>query len=214
MPTAGTLSIVSGSATLCIGGTVTYASNGDAGGAWSSSKPSVATVDPSTGVVTAVAQGTANIIYTVSSGCNSPVSASATVTVNRNANAGAITGANTICVGAQVSYSSSGDAGTWSSDNTGVATVNASTGIVKGISGGTANIIYTVTSGCNAPVSVSQQITVSSPGGVADPGTITGPVSVCASTPGNVYSIDPCTKSKCYFVCVDRTCRMDYCRCQ
>ena len=189
--TAGTLSIVSGSATLCIGGTVSYSSNGDAGGTWSSSKPSVATVDPSTGMVTAVAQGTANIIYTVSSGCNSPVSASATVTVNRNANAGSITGANTICVGAQVSYSSSGDAGTWSSDNTGVATVNASTGIVKGIGGGTANITYTVTSGCNAPVSVSQPITVSSPGGVADPGTISGPVSVCASTSGNVYSIDP-----------------------
>jgi len=43
----------------------TYSSNGDGGGAWSSTNTSVATVNTGTGVVTAVAAGTTDIVYTV-----------------------------------------------------------------------------------------------------------------------------------------------------
>uniref|UniRef100_UPI0013C4DE2D Ig-like domain-containing protein n=1 Tax=Flavisolibacter nicotianae TaxID=2364882 RepID=UPI0013C4DE2D len=63
---------VSGTTPLCIGGTATFTSNGDAGGSWSSSDATVASVDPTTGLVTALKAGTTNIIYTVSSGCNAP----------------------------------------------------------------------------------------------------------------------------------------------
>src|SRR5205085_12298972 len=75
---------VSGNSPICIGATAQYSSNGDAGGTWSSSSPSVATVIPSTGVVTAVAAGTTNIIYSLSCGQQ----AQATVTVNPNVSAG------------------------------------------------------------------------------------------------------------------------------
>ncbi|PSJ71561.1 hypothetical protein C7N43_38695, partial [Sphingobacteriales bacterium UPWRP_1] len=78
--TAGT---ISGTSPLCLGGTATFSSTGGtAGGTWSSDNTGVATVDPSSGLVTAQGQGTANITYTVNTGCGSPVSASASVTVN------------------------------------------------------------------------------------------------------------------------------------
>jgi len=56
---------VSGTSPICIGAATTYSSNGDGGGAWSSTNTSVAIVNPGTGVVTAVAAGTTDIVYTV-----------------------------------------------------------------------------------------------------------------------------------------------------
>src|SRR6185436_17414222 len=124
--TAGT---VSGSTPICIGATTTYTSNGTSGGSWSSTNTSIATVNSSTGLVTAVAAGTTNITYTVSSGCGSPVSSFKTLTVSPNANAGTVSGTSPICNAATTTYTSNGDAGgAWSSTNGSVATVNASTG--------------------------------------------------------------------------------------
>src|SRR5690606_30816611 len=45
---------VSGSNTVCIGSTTPYTSDGSAGGTWSSVTPSVATVNPTTGLVTGI----------------------------------------------------------------------------------------------------------------------------------------------------------------
>ncbi len=74
---------VSGTTPLCLGATATFTSTGGTtGGTWSSDNTGVATVDPSSGLVTAQGQGSANITYTVNTGCGSPVSASAPVTVN------------------------------------------------------------------------------------------------------------------------------------
>ncbi len=64
-PNAGT---VTGTTPLCIGVMATYTSNGDMGGTWTSTNTSVATVNPTTGVVTAVAAGSTNITYTVDGG--------------------------------------------------------------------------------------------------------------------------------------------------
>lgn len=70
---------VSGASPINVGATTTYTSTGTPGGTWSSSNPSVATVN-SSGLVTGVASGTANIIYTVS-GCGGTVSSQANITV-------------------------------------------------------------------------------------------------------------------------------------
>ncbi len=136
---------VSGTSPLNIGGTATYTSNGTAGGTWSSTNTSVATVNATTGFVTAVSAGTTNITYTVNSGCGSPVSAFKTLTVNVPTNAGIVSGTSPLCIGATATYSSNGDAGgTWSSTNTSIATVNATTGSVTAVSAGTTDITYTV----------------------------------------------------------------------
>src|SRR5262249_49521847 len=121
---------VSGASPLCVGATTTYTSNGDGGGSWSSTNTSIATVNYSTGLVTELSAGTTNIIYMVSTGCNSPVSASKNLTVSTDPTPGTVSGTTPLCIGATAMYTSSGTTGgSWSSSNTSVATVN-STGVV------------------------------------------------------------------------------------
>ncbi|MES1181336.1 MAG: Ig-like domain-containing protein, partial [Flavobacterium sp.] len=168
---------VTGTSPLCIGATATYASNGDAGGTWNSSNPSVASVNSSTGFVTALSAGTTNITYTVSNPCGSPGSASKTLTVSPNVSAGTVSGTTPLCVGATAAYTKTGTAGgTWSSTFPSVATVNATTGLVTAVGAGTTDIIYTVNSGCGSPVSSFKTLTVSAN---ASAGTVSGTTPLC-----------------------------------
>ncbi|RYY95790.1 MAG: hypothetical protein EOO11_15060, partial [Chitinophagaceae bacterium] len=122
---------VSGGPNLCVGASSTYSSNGTAGGTWSSANPAIATVNPATGAVTAVAPGTTNIIYTVGTGA-CQATAQAPVTVTATGNAGAVSGGPGLCTGTTATYSSNGNpGGTWSSGNTGIATVDPVTGAYR-----------------------------------------------------------------------------------
>jgi hypothetical protein len=77
-------------------------------------------------------------------GCDSMMVLS--LTINSSPNAGTISGSATICTGASSSLSTNGNAGgVWSSTDVAVASVNSS-GLVLGLSAGTATIRYTVTS--------------------------------------------------------------------
>jgi uncharacterized protein YjdB len=168
---------ISGNSPLCIGNTTNYSSNGDEGGSWSSTNTAVATVNPTTGIVSVVGAGTTNITYTVISGCGSPVSAFKTLTVNPNVNAGTISGSSPLTIGGTSTFTSNGDTGgTWSSGNTGVATVNATTGLVSAVAAGTTNISYTINSGCGSPVSASLPLTVNAP---TNAGTVSGTSPLC-----------------------------------
>jgi hypothetical protein len=71
---------ISGSLSVYTGAT-TALSETVSGGTWSSSSPSVASIDASTGVVTGIAPGTSTITYTVA-GCSGAASATAVVTVS------------------------------------------------------------------------------------------------------------------------------------
>src|SRR5438128_208908 len=68
--------------------------------AWSSSNTLVATIDAVTGLVTAVAVGSCNIIYTITGGCGGTVSALQALTVSPDANAGTVSGTSPLCIGA------------------------------------------------------------------------------------------------------------------
>ena len=107
LPNAGT---ISGLNSVCVNANINLSASGDAGGTWSSLTPGVATVNPGTGVVTGVAQGSATIVYTVGS-VNICGTASATyqVSVNPLANAGTISGTTTICSGLSSTLTSNGN---------------------------------------------------------------------------------------------------------
>src|SRR5205814_3788466 len=136
-----------------------------------------ATVNSSTGFVNAVSAGTTNIVYTVNACNGTPLTASQTLTVNPNANAGTVSGVTPICIGATTTYTTNGDAaGSWSSTNTSVATVNPSTGLITAVAAGTTDITYTVSSGCGSPVSSFKTLTVSAN---VTAGTVSGTSPIC-----------------------------------
>ncbi len=141
LPAGGT---ISGGLFVCTGSTTTLTSS-VTGGVWSSSNASAATVNATTGVVSAVGAGSSIITYTVTSATGCGVDSKTTVTVGDLPDAGTVSGASTLCVGSTAIFTSDGTGGgSWSSNNTAVATVDA-TGVVTGVGAGSATITYMVT---------------------------------------------------------------------
>lgn len=145
------------SANLQIGATTTFAATTkDANGnslpgravAWASNAPAIATVDPSTGLVTAIAAGTANI--TASSEGKTSSAAPVTVTAAPVATVELSPTSANLQVGATTTLAATtkdgngnvltGRSVTWASDAPAIATVDPSTGLVTAVSAGTANI--------------------------------------------------------------------------
>jgi uncharacterized protein YjdB len=155
---------ITGSASVCIGLTSAL-SNATPGGTWSSTVPANATIDISTGVLTGVGLGNSTISYIVSGSCFK------TVIATVNPLALATTGTATVCVGATTTLSNASPGGlSWQSSDLAVATVGSSTGVVTGVSAGTAIITYILSTGCNA----TQIVTV-----LPLPAAITGTLSLC-----------------------------------
>jgi uncharacterized protein YjdB len=154
--------VISGTRQVCIGYTTTLG-NAAAGGMWSTSDASVATISAS-GVVSGIAAGTASIKYEMPTGC----SMFATVTVNSLP--AAISGINQVCVGNTTTLGNASTGGTWASSNVTVAAINPASGSVNGIVAGTSTITYSLPTGCIATIGV----TVNSL-----PAPITGNFKVC-----------------------------------
>ncbi|MFM1947279.1 MAG: hypothetical protein RL207_1562, partial [Bacteroidota bacterium] len=99
-PSAGTLS---GTQSICVGSTTTFAST-VSGGAWTSSNAAVATVN-SSGVISGIGAGTATITYTITGtgGCAN-ATATRTVTVTAAPSAGTLSGTQNICNGSSTPF--------------------------------------------------------------------------------------------------------------
>lgn len=157
---------ISGTANICTSATATL-SDAAGGGTWSSSNPSVASIDASGGTVTGMSAGTARISYSLGGGC----AVSSVITVNSSPSA--ILGSANICAGLTTILSDVLAGGTWSSSNSSVATAVVGSGLISGVSAGTANITYAMPSGCKAVTA----ITVNSV-----PPAITGTNNACIGT--------------------------------
>ncbi|GAA4461247.1 hypothetical protein GCM10023093_05580 [Nemorincola caseinilytica] len=175
---------IGGSLTVCAG-FATNLTSGPSGGTWSSDPASnpYGTINPGTGVVSAISAGTIPVTYSIGSGCRT----TATVTVvNLPA---MISGYPRVCAGGGIiNLSHSTPGGTWSISNPAIATVDMS-GQVTGIAAGTTVVTYTVGTGCFNILTVTVNPL---------PAPITGPDSVCVhssitlmnSTPGGVWASD------------------------
>jgi uncharacterized protein (TIGR02145 family) len=160
-------SMTSAADSICLGSSASFTAH-PIGGFWRSVNPSVAVVDSLTGIVTGVSAGSAEIRYVLSlqGGCPMAV-AERFIHITAPVNAGTLSGNQNLCVGSTDTYASTVTGGTWSSSNTAIATVNATTGLVTALTPGTATITYTVTGtgGCpNATATRSLTVCVALPG--------------------------------------------------
>ncbi len=169
-----TTGIIAGPSIICNGQSATY-TNEIAGGVWTISAPTVASINASSGVLFAVNPGTAIITYTAS---ETVVFKTVTVATLPSP----VAGMAPLCVGQSIALSSMPSGGAWSSSNASTAAIDAITGVVTGIAPGTATITYTGTNTCFS----SAVVTV----WPAPTDTIAGPAGVCMGSSA-AYSCVP-----------------------
>jgi len=161
---------------VCFGNSLLVSNpTGSSHGTWSSDNASVASIDPTSGVVTGVVAGTATITFNVPNSCSAISSRVVTV----NPVAAPIGGASIVCTGLVTILSETVTGGTWTSSVPAKATVDAF-GNVTGVSTGFDSIYYTLPGGCF----VSKQVVVNSA-----PGPILGTAGVCQN--GTTILTDP-----------------------
>ncbi len=198
--TPPTVNPISGpAAPICgVGGTYLYSDpGGSPGGVWTSATTTTATIDLNTGILTAVGIGSTVIKYTVTYVCGT---ASVTTTINVNPVPSAIGGATPlVCVGGTAALLNSGG-GTWSSSNTGLATITSGPpsppgGVLTGVLAGNPIITYTLPTGCT----ITKIATVNpNPASITSPVVISGvpqfnickgsTITLSDASPGGVWS--------------------------
>jgi len=168
---------ITGAFSLCPATTTTISNPTGATGTWYSSNTAVATINPTTGLVTAISAGTTIITDSITNVCGG-VSPTQIVTVNPIP--AAISGTFSMCTGTTQTLSDALSGGTWTSSSA-AATIGSTTGIVTANSAGTTNIIYSVL-GCTA----TSQLTVNLQPAAISP-------SSAAICPGNTASLTDAT---------------------
>ncbi len=169
-PYAGT---ISGSTFLCTGLTSLF-TDAVTGGTWS-----VANTHASIsagGNVTGVTIGTDTILYTTSTPCGI-ATASLVVTVNVSPDAGAISGATTVCAGSTLTLTDYAGGGVWTASDSTLVLLWG-TGVVNALAGGTETIDYTVSTACGTSVATTTFNIIAAP----TAGAIAGSSDICLGT--------------------------------
>lgn len=170
------VSTIAGPSIVCKGSTIGL-TNPVAGGIWSSGS-AAASVGSSSGVVTGVDFGTAEIYYALTNTCGTSFD-TAMLRVDTNMVNYLITGPTHVCVGNSITLMNMNTIGTtmWSTGVSGHAMVS-STGVVTGVGGGLDTVTYTITNACNSQTS-SRIVNVET---LPAAGTIMGATAVCAGS--------------------------------
>lgn len=142
-----------GPKSFCCGSSPVHYTDPTPGGVWSPSTPTTCIFIDIVGYATCVAGATPPctqiITYTLPTGCYT------TDTITAYQPPTPIVGVHTLCVGDSSLFSVTPAGGTWSSNSTGVASVDSSSGMVHGIASGFATISYTLGTGCFATFDVT-----------------------------------------------------------
>lgn len=160
--------------------------------AWLSSNTGVATINAATGAITPVTSGITTISYTIKQAATTVYSGSLTInvwaaTLTQNPTIPSVQVGGTV-PSVQPNGNATNGIGqsiAWASDNTNVATVNASTGAVTPVAAGTANISYVVTDDASHRVVVGGSGTV----------TVIAPATSVAPTGSTAISVSGVTKT-------------------
>ncbi|MES2703171.1 MAG: Ig-like domain-containing protein [Bacteroidota bacterium] len=131
-----------GNNSLCSTAQVTL-SNAVSGGVWSCSNDAVADVNPLSGVVSGVSSGTVNITYTMPGSCNR------NMPFTVMAAPPAISGTAQVCTGSAITLSNSVAGGKWSCSPASYASIDSASGIMSGLSAGTATVTYALNANCS-----------------------------------------------------------------
>ncbi|MDF2672596.1 MAG: cell wall-binding protein [Clostridiales bacterium] len=173
----------------------TAATTQDGAGGWKSSNLGVATIDVSTGVVTALSPGTTSIAYTTSTSGNvnstditvyTAASVDDPVISEVRVEAGTVTPTEYTAEDTGL-----GQTITWSSSDTGKATINSSTGVITPVAEGNTTISYKVTESATGRVVTKGQLAISvQPAKTVGVGNLNGGV-IMAQTPtsGRTYTV-------------------------
>ena len=133
-------SMIAGLTQMCVGTSDTLRDS-VGGGAWTSSNSRIATINGSTGVITADSAGVVIITYGTGS-------CSRSVAVTVNALPAAILGPNSVCIGLTATETDATTGGSWSISPTTTGTISSG-GVVHGIATGIAIVSYTSSGGCS-----------------------------------------------------------------
>ncbi len=140
LPDAG---VITGAGEVCATAAIVL-SDVATGGEWISSATGIAIVATS-GVVTGVSSGAAEISYSVTNSCGT-VAAVITMTVDPLPDAGVVSGADSLCISDTLSLAETVSGGVWSASN--ASAFVSGGGIVLGYTPGADTIIYSVTNSC------------------------------------------------------------------
>ncbi|CAM3688248.1 GEVED domain-containing protein [Flavobacterium gelidilacus] len=118
--------------------------------------------------------------------------------INCPTTAGTISGNQYLCTygTSTATFSSTQSGGVWSSSNNGIASVNASTGLVTALGFGTATITYTI-GGSSCPTYTATRIVYVSNGPASGPLSLTGSTVQCVSST-TTYTVTPDPYSSSY----------------
>ncbi len=140
------------------------------GGTWSTADASIANI-VGADTVRGVDTGVTTITYAVTNACGTSAS-TITMNVGPLPDAGTISGADTVCVGASITLTASMSGGVWTNKHDTLSSVSSS-GVVTGIESGRDTIYYTVTTAFGSK-RILKRIFVNQPPVI----TITGPATV------------------------------------
>ena len=163
---------ITGPGSVCVGSIITL-SDATPGGNFSSGN-SNATVTGA-GLLTGITPGIDTITYTIVDLCG-VMTTTTVVTINALPVAGSVSGPTNLCPGTVITLTDGIAGGSWSSENTSVATVDAASGGVTGVAGGDVTINYTVTNAAGCTAAASYPVTVNAAPVVA---AITGVTNEC-----------------------------------